>query len=109
MIRALVIVALLTIVGSLLSALLFLVKDPSRSPRTVKALTVRIVISIGLFLMLFIAYALGWIQPHGIRPPGSRAGTVQGSLDPRFAIQPRIVLEQPRTRDNSAPPADGRC
>ena len=53
---------------SLGSGLFFLVKDKGRSERTVRALTVRVGISIGLLCLLVLLWALGLIQPHGVRP-----------------------------------------
>lgn len=56
-----VIAAFVAIVASLLSGLVFLVKDKGRSDRTVRALTVRISLSVALFLMLMLGYWLGLI------------------------------------------------
>lgn len=53
-----VVLVLLTILGSLFSALFYLVKDKGQGNRTVKALTVRISLSIGLFILLLIGYQL---------------------------------------------------
>ena len=53
---------------SLGSGLFFLVKDKGRSERTVRALTMRVGISIGLLCLLVLLWALGLIQPHGVRP-----------------------------------------
>jgi len=64
--KAIVLVVFLGILGSLASAAVFLVKDKGQSDRTVKALTTRIGLSLGLFALLFILYALGLIEPHGI-------------------------------------------
>ncbi|NWG87603.1 MAG: twin transmembrane helix small protein [Hydrogenophilaceae bacterium] len=61
--RIFVIVALLVIVLSLASALIYLVKDKGGSDRTVKALTWRIALSLGLFLLLMIASYTGLIAP----------------------------------------------
>lgn len=61
-----VVLFLLFIFYALGSGLYFLVKDKSRSTRVVKALTWRIGLSVLLFVLLFIAYALGWIKPHGV-------------------------------------------
>jgi hypothetical protein len=72
--HTLVVLLLLVIVGSLGSALFYLLKDRSRSPRTVKALTFRIGLSIGLFILLLLGYAAGLLQPHGLRP-GYRSGS----------------------------------
>jgi len=51
---------------SLGSALYYLVHDKSGSNRSVKALTWRIGLSIVLFVLLIIGFAMGWIQPHAI-------------------------------------------
>lgn len=64
--RILVAVALLAIVASLGSGLFFLVRERERSERLVRALTVRIVLSIALFVMLLLAWAGGLIRPHGL-------------------------------------------
>ena len=63
-----VVIILLFILFSLGSGLFFLVQDKGQSKRTVKALTVRIALSLGLFILLMIAYAMGLITPHGIYP-----------------------------------------
>lgn len=66
MFKLVVIVFLLVIFGSLGSALWFLLHDKNRSPRTIKALTTRIGLSLALFGLLFLALAAGWIKPHGL-------------------------------------------
>ena len=55
---------------SLGSGLLFLVRDGGQadSRRVVRALTVRISLSVALFLLLFVAWYAGLIRPHGITP-----------------------------------------
>jgi hypothetical protein len=45
-----------------------MIRDKGQSDRTIKALTLRIALSVGLFLLLLIAYATGLITPHGIYP-----------------------------------------
>ncbi len=65
-IKAVTIFVMLVIIISLASGVVFLVRDEGKSQRTVKALTWRIALSLGLFLFLLIAFALGWISPHGI-------------------------------------------
>ena len=62
-IKILIIVFLITIVYSLGSALIFLVKDHGEGDRTVKRLTWRIGLSLVLFLFLWLAYSLGWVEP----------------------------------------------
>ena len=61
-----IILVMLTILFSLGSGLFFLVKDDGKSRRTIKALSWRIGLSISLFLFLFAAFAMGYIQPHGL-------------------------------------------
>lgn len=61
--RFVVIATLIVIVLSLASALVYLVKDKGGSDRTVKALTWRIGLSLGLFLVLMIGTYTGLITP----------------------------------------------
>ena len=69
MLAKLVVVAIFVgVLASLVSGLLFLVKDKGRTERTVRALSIRVGISIGLLCVLVLLWALGLIQPHGIRP-----------------------------------------
>ena len=65
--KILVAVAFLLIIGSLGSALFFLMRDKGKSNRTVHALAMRVGLSITLFLLLLGAYKMGWIQPTGLR------------------------------------------
>ena len=65
--KIIVAIAFLLIIGSLASALFFLMKDKGKSNRTVYALALRVGLSITLFAILLIAYRLGWIAPTGIR------------------------------------------
>jgi hypothetical protein len=46
---------------SLFSALYFLLKDKGQSTRTVKALTIRVALSIALFVMLLLGFHFGFI------------------------------------------------
>lgn len=66
--KVLIIAVFLTILGSLASGLLFLVKDKGQSDRTIKALTLRISLSVFLFLLLFLLFAAGLLTPHGVQP-----------------------------------------
>ncbi|MBA3661236.1 MAG: twin transmembrane helix small protein [Gammaproteobacteria bacterium] len=65
-IKIIICLMLVFIFFSLGSALFYLVRDQGFSERTVKALTWRIGLSLLLFILLFVAFALGWIQPHSI-------------------------------------------
>lgn len=64
--RYLVYLALFLILASLASALVFLVRDRGAGTRTVRALTWRIGLSIGLFLVLMAAYYLGLVPARGL-------------------------------------------
>jgi H+/Cl- antiporter ClcA len=62
--KILIIIGLILILYSLGSALIFLVKDHGEGDRTVKRLTWRIALSLVLFLALWGAYQMGWIEPN---------------------------------------------
>ena len=66
MIKLLIVLLLVAIVVSLGSGLFHLVKDDGQSKRMVNALTVRIALSVLLFVLLFVAWKSGLIVPHGI-------------------------------------------
>ena len=86
--KILVAIAFLAILGSLASALFYMMRgsapDPSKvnldpaealppskpTGNMVKALAIRVGISIVLFLCILMAWKLGYIQPSGI-PPGA--------------------------------------
>jgi F0F1-type ATP synthase membrane subunit a len=68
--KIIIVLFLFIIIGSLFSGLFYLVKDKGTSERTVRALTVRISLSVLLFVLLMIGYATGLLQPHGVLPPG---------------------------------------
>ena len=59
--RVIVLLFIAVILISLFSALYFLWKDKGGSERTVRALTIRIVLSIALFALLIAGYQLGFI------------------------------------------------
>ena len=65
-IKFIIILVMLVILISLGSSLVFLVRDKGKTNRTVKALTWRIALSLGLFLFLFLAFSLNWISPHPV-------------------------------------------
>lgn len=68
LVKIIITLLLITILVSLGSGLVFMIRDKGQSHRTVKALTLRISLSLGLFVLLLIAYATGLITPHGIYP-----------------------------------------
>jgi hypothetical protein len=60
--RFVVLIFIGLILASLFSALYFLLKDKGSSERTVKALTIRIVLSIALFVLLMLGFHFGFIS-----------------------------------------------
>lgn len=65
--KIIVLLFILFILASLGSALYYLLKDQGKSDRVVKALTVRIGLSMVLFLALMASYYFGWIPETGLR------------------------------------------
>jgi hypothetical protein len=66
--KTIIVLFLFIIIGSLFSSLYYLIRDKGTSERTVKALTVRISLSVLLFILLMLGYATGLLQPHGLTP-----------------------------------------
>jgi hypothetical protein len=66
LIKLLILVLLGLITLSLGSGLLFLVRDGGKTRRLITSLSVRVFLSIVLFLLLILGYVTGLIQPHGI-------------------------------------------
>lgn len=68
--------AFLGIIGSLASALVFMMRrgdetagqgdDPRRARRMFLSLALRVGLSVLLFLCILLAWKLGWIQPSGL-------------------------------------------
>jgi apolipoprotein N-acyltransferase len=65
-INILILACLIAIVISLASSLFYLVNDKGESRKMVKALTVRVTLSVLLFILLLLAWSQGLIQPHGL-------------------------------------------
>ncbi len=66
--KIIIILFLLTILYSLASAFFFLVRDQGHGERTVRRLTWRIGLSLVLFVILWGAYQMGWIDTNGKGP-----------------------------------------
>lgn len=66
--KIIILLFIVAILWSLGSGLFYLVREKNNkdSLRVAKALTWRIGLSLLLFLLLFLAFALGWIKPHGV-------------------------------------------
>jgi len=60
--RYFVIAVFIAIVVSLFSALFFVYHDRSGSTRALKALALRVALSVGLFGFLMLGYYLGWFR-----------------------------------------------
>lgn len=60
--RYVVIVMFVLVVASLASALVFVYRDRSGSTRALKALALRVALSIALFAFLMIGYYLGYFR-----------------------------------------------
>ncbi len=65
--KILIAVALIAVVVSLGQALFAMSSGPQNSARVVRALTVRISVSVALFIALMVAWRLGIIEPHGLQ------------------------------------------
>jgi Protein of unknown function (DUF2909) len=64
--QALIFVLLAAIVGSLGHALFSMTSGPGRAREMANALTVRITISVALFVLILVGNHFGWIAPHGV-------------------------------------------
>ena len=65
--RILALLFIVFILASLATALYYLIKDKGQSDRAVKMLTVRVVLSLALFLLLMGGYYFGVIPQNGLR------------------------------------------
>lgn len=66
--KVVIVIAMLIILGSLASSLVFLIRDKGKTKRGVIALTLRIGISLFLFVFLFLAFKFHWLVPHDLNP-----------------------------------------
>ena len=71
--QTMIVIAFVLIVASLTAALFFMLRGDRQSDgssntgkRMAWALTVRIAVSVLVFLCILLAWRLGYIQPHGI-------------------------------------------
>jgi hypothetical protein len=65
--KIVVVAGLVAIVTALFSALVFLYRDRGHGTRMVKALTIRVGLSVSLIAFLLFSYWMGWIAPQGMR------------------------------------------
>lgn len=64
--KIVIILLLIAIVGSLGSALFYMIRDKGGTTRTVRSLTIRVALSVALFLMLMLGYYFGLIPQQGL-------------------------------------------
>jgi len=65
-VKWIVIIAFVLIIGSLASAMVFLIRDRGRTRNTVRALGFRVGFSVALFVFILFAHWMGWIQSTGV-------------------------------------------
>ncbi|GAA0832274.1 MAG: DUF2909 domain-containing protein [Cupriavidus sp.] len=65
--RFVIIVAFILIIGSLASALFFMMRDRGRTPNMMRSLMLRVGFSVALFLFILFAHWMGWIHSTGIQ------------------------------------------
>lgn len=71
-IKLIVYAFMLSIVYALGSGLYFILFKRESSEQAVKSLTARIGLSLALFALLLISFAMGWLKPHGLIPINSK-------------------------------------
>jgi hypothetical protein len=64
--RIVVLILVIAMLASLFSGLFFLYRDKSGSDRMVKALTLRIILAIAIFLVLMGSYYFGLVPSQGL-------------------------------------------
>jgi hypothetical protein len=69
--KAVIVIALLAVLGTLASAGIFMLRrpqDPTRAPdkRMARALALRVALSVAIFLLILLAWRFGWIAPKGL-------------------------------------------
>jgi hypothetical protein len=61
-----ILVLLACIVGSLAKGLFHMHSGPEHSTRLMQALTVRVALSVGLFVLLLVGWLTGALEPHAL-------------------------------------------
>ena len=65
--KIIVVIGLVAVIASLFSALYYLYRDKGHGTRMVKALAIRVALSMSLVAFLVVSYYMGWIAPTGVR------------------------------------------
>jgi hypothetical protein len=66
--RLIIVVVLLAIIGTLGSALFQMTRGGGDSGKMFRSLAWRVGLSVGVFLLLMLAWRMGYIHPHGVNP-----------------------------------------
>ena len=78
LVKLFILFLLVLIIGSLVSGIYYLLQDNGKSNRVVRALTVRISLSVFAFLLLMGSYYFGLIEPnHPFEHPAQSATPTQ--------------------------------
>lgn len=64
--RIVIIILLFAVILSLFSGLYFVYKDKGGSNRAVISLTIRVALSVLVFVILMVSYHFGWITERGL-------------------------------------------
>ena len=64
--KIVILVLLFAVLVSLFSGLYFVYKDKGQTNRAVISLTIRIALSVLVFLILVVSYFMGWIPERGL-------------------------------------------
>ncbi|HXN16442.1 MAG TPA: twin transmembrane helix small protein [Usitatibacter sp.] len=64
--RILIVILLIAVLVSLFSGLYFIYKDKGSGNRAVISLTIRIALSVLVFVILMVSYYFGWIPSGGV-------------------------------------------
>lgn len=65
--KLLIVAVLLLIIVTLFRALWALMHRSEDRTAVVRALTIRVAVSVGLFIVLLLSAKMGWIETHGLR------------------------------------------
>jgi hypothetical protein len=65
-VKWIVLIAFVLIIGSLASAMFFLIRDRGKTRNTMRALAFRVGFSIALFVFILFANQMGWIKSTGV-------------------------------------------
>lgn len=68
LVKLLIVVLLIAILATLMTSMVFLVRDGSERRRTLTGLKIRVALSVTLILFVLLSWQQGWIKPHGLSP-----------------------------------------